>query len=100
MKPYVGYIEEVLKEYKVLLGGGSLLVVISGIAEYFLPKSVPRQLHIWILMACLVSALVRHGVGQYRRLMPRIAIRGLERRVWPYDRHGFTGAEYFLKWPT
>lgn len=97
MKILWAYLKEVLVQYKYLLGGGSLLLVLLGVVEHFLANSVRWTVYIWILGACFVIALVRHGVNQYERLIPRIVIRNLTRRVWPVDQHGFTGAEYFFE---
>lgn len=97
MKVLWAYLIEVLAQYKYLLGGGSLLVVLLGIVEHFLAISVTWAAYVWILAVCFVIALVRHGVDQHRRLMPRMTIRSLTRRVWPVQQHGFTGAEYYFE---
>ncbi len=43
----------------------------------------------------------QHEAASATQLAPhrsaRIEIRNLTRRVWPFDRHGFTGAEYYIE---
>jgi hypothetical protein len=91
------YLVEVFSRFKLLLGGGSGLVVLAGVIEHFTTKGVTWPIYAWIIVACLVTALGSHGLSQYRRLQPGIAIRNLERRVWPVNQHNFTGAEYYFE---
>lgn len=78
-------------------GGGSLILILAGIAEHFTANSISWGIYIWLLIAGFVITLMRHGAEQYKRLQPRIVIRNLTKRVWPPAQHGFTGTEYYFE---
>lgn len=98
MKVLYAYLKEVLLGYKYLLGGGSLLLILLGIAEHYTANSIRWEVYIWVLTACFVTALIRHGVAQHKRLTPSATIRHLRERVWPPTAYaGFTGREYYFE---
>lgn len=91
------YLRGVLVRFKYLLGGGSLLLILTGIIERFTSHSVTWSVYTWLLVACFVVALVTDGVHQYKRLLPRMAVDSLARRVWSPVRVGFTGVEFYFE---
>lgn len=77
--------------------GTSVLVVALLIYERVKGTPASWPIYISVFVGCLVAALFRQGVKQHIRLRRRIIIRNLTRRVWPAERHGFTGAEYYIE---
>ena len=97
MNIWFAYLKEVFSQYKYLLGGGSVLVLVGSVVEHFLGLSLTWSMYVWILAGCLVTAMMSQGVKQYRRLQTRIIVCNLQCRVWPLEQHGFTGIEYYFE---
>jgi hypothetical protein len=92
----IAYLWEVLVRFKYALGGGSSLIIVGAIIEHFTANVIPWPTYLWLLAACLVITLVRHGTEQYKALAPRLKIHKLTRREWP-DPNGRPGAEYYFE---
>src|ERR1017187_2040888 len=91
---FLNYLTAVFKRVKYLLGGGSLLLITAGIVERFVAQSISWAIYTWLLVACLVGALLGDGFSQFKRLQRKLSICGLERSVWPYERFAKTGVGY------
>jgi hypothetical protein len=91
----IGYLREVLIRFKYQLGGGSLLLILAGIIEHFTARSISWAVYIWLLAACFVGMLLRHGAEQHKMLSPQLLIRNLKRREW--DRKPTPGVEYYFE---
>jgi hypothetical protein len=91
MKTYLGALREVFVRYKKHLGGSCLLLIGAGLFEHYTLHTISWATYMWLLMVSFVGALIAQVTDQYKKLQPRMAIRGVESSIWPFERFGYTG---------
>jgi|SRR5437773_4118306 len=70
----------IVRESKYLLGGGSLLVVLTGIYERYSTQAVPSWAYSFIVLTCILLSLFNQGFSLYARARPQLAIQAVIHR--------------------
>jgi hypothetical protein len=68
------YLTRAFTNVKALLGGGSIAVIIAGIADYYFPGAITGRIYELIIFLCVVIALFENGFKYYRRIEPKLFI--------------------------
>lgn len=82
---FARYLQAVFVRFKLLFGGGSLLVLAVGVYEHYSQQTIDWSVYASIMVACLVIAVVVQGAGDFGRLLPslRIPAGGLREQTAP-----------------